>query len=146
MRQDGGGDCLERAVRARGADGVERRHEALMEAAVTELGLERADAEQIYALAEEEQLEPIYAFQLVRCGVGVRELERPSQDARESAAQEAPPGWVAMQAVRLDDVALERRLRLSFRRFRGLLETRGDPVAAARAFMAEPDVGPLRVS
>lgn len=146
MREQAASDCLERAVRERSADGVERRHEALMEAAVTELGLERAQAEQIYALAEEEQLEPIFAFQLVRCGVGVRELETPAQDAAESAAQKSPPGWVATEAVELDDIANERRLRLSFRRFRGLLEARGDPVAAARAFMAEPDVGPLRVS
>jgi hypothetical protein len=111
-----------------------------------ELGLERAQAEQIYALAEEEQLEPIFAFQLVRCRVGVRELELPHQDAVESAAQEAPPGWLQTEGVELDDVALERRLRLSFRRFRSLLETRGDPVSAARAFMAEPDVGPLHLS
>jgi hypothetical protein len=143
MGKRAAGDCLEEAVRARSANGVERRHEALMESAVTELGLDRADAEQIYALAEEEQLEPIFAFQLIRCGVGVRELERPSQDAAESAAQEAPPGWVKTQAVALNDIVFERRLRLSFRRFRGLLEASGDPVAAARAFMAEPDVGPL---
>ena len=146
MRERETNDCLERAVRARSSDGVERRHEALMDTAVHELGLERAHAEQIYALAEEEQLEPIYAFQLVRCGVGVLELEAPSADAHESAAQEAPPGWVATQAVKLDDIVIERRLRLSFRRFRGLLETTDDPVAAARAFMAEPDVGPLNVS
>jgi hypothetical protein len=44
----------------------ERRHEALMEWAEGDLGLERAYAEQIYALAEEEELEPIYAFQLIR--------------------------------------------------------------------------------
>lgn len=145
MREQASGDCLERAVRERSEDGVERRHEALMAAAVTELGLELAQAEQIYALAEEEQLEPVFAFQLVRCGVGVRELEPPSQDAAAAAAQEAPPGWVATEPVQLDDIALERHLRLSFRRFRALLEARRDPVEAARAFMAEPDVGPLRV-
>jgi hypothetical protein len=146
MREQDTNDCLERAVRAHGGAGVERRHEALLDTAVHELGLDRAHAEQIYALAEEEQLEPILAFQLVRCGVGVLELERPSPDAHESASQETPPGWVAAQAVRLDDIVIERRLRLSFRRFRGLLETRGDPVSAARAFMAEPDVGRLNVS
>jgi hypothetical protein len=146
MREQAASDCLERAVHGLSEDGVERRHEVLMEAAVTELGLELAQAEQIYALAEEEKLEPIFAFQLVRCGIGVRELEPPGQDAEEWATQETPPGWVTTEAVELDDVALERRLRLSFRRFRGLLDARGDAVAAARAFMAEPDVGPLRVS
>ena len=145
MHERASSDCLERAVRERCAAGVERRHEALIETAVAELGLEWAQAEQIYALAEEEQLEPIFAFQLVRCGVGVRELERPAQDASPSAAQETPPGWVAAQALAREEIVLERRLRLSFRRFRGLLEAHGDAVAAARAFMAEPDVGRLRV-
>jgi hypothetical protein len=147
MREQTASGCLERAMRELSEDGVERRHEVLMQEAVTELGLELAEAEQIYALAEEEKLEPVFAFQLVRCGVGVRELEPPAQDAEESAAQEAPPSWLATEAVELDDVALERRLRLSFRRFRGLLEdSGGDALAAARAFMAEPDVGPLSVS
>jgi len=145
MREGASSDCLERAVRERCADGVERRHEAVIEVAVAELGLELAQAEQIYALAEEEQLEPVFAFQLIRCGVGVRELERPPHGESQAAAQAAPPGWVAAPARSSEEIVPERRLRLSFRRFRGLLEAHGDAVAAARAFMAEPDVGRLRV-
>lgn len=142
-REQAARDCLRRAIAGIGDDGVERRHEFLMAWAETELGMDRVYAEQVYAIAEEEQLEPIFAFQLVRCGVGVRELTQPEQDhALEEASQQAPPDWVVDETVELDDVALERRLRGSFRRLRHHLE-QGD--AGLEAFLAEPDVGPLRL-
>ncbi|HUF51243.1 MAG TPA: hypothetical protein VMN60_10440 [Longimicrobiales bacterium] len=134
--------CLEHSVATMNDDGVERRHESLMAWAESVLALDRAFAEQLYALAEEEQLEPIYAFQLIRCGIGVRELATPAQDVEEFAAsQEAPPAWVGEPGVELSDVALERRLRATFRRFRAQLDTAATPTAAVAAFLAEPDIG-----
>lgn len=123
----------------------ERRHEALMEWAETELRLERDYAEQIYALAEEEELEPVYAFHLVRSGLGVRELEEPEQDMDEEAVQQAPPDWVAEETVELEDVILERRLRASFRRLRSHLNNSASPADGVRNFLAEPDVGAVRL-
>jgi hypothetical protein len=122
----------------------ERRHEALMEWAETDLGLSREYAEQIYALAEEEDLEPVHAFQLVRSGIGVRELEEPEQDMDE-AVQQAPPEWVAEDAVELANVILERRLRQSFRRLRSHLEESASPTEAITEFLREPDVGAVRL-
>lgn len=137
--------CLQDGLAAAGAAGVERRHEALMEWAEGELDLPREYAEQVYALAEEEELEPIYAFHLVRCGIGVRELEPPEQDADESASQQAPPDWVEAEGVELDDVALERRLRATFRRLRTCLAEAETVAAGVSAFLAEPDVDRVRL-
>lgn len=123
----------------------ERRHEALMEWAEVDLGLEREYAEQVYALAEEEELEPVYALHLVRSGIGVRELEEPEQDMAEEAVQQAPPDWVAEDAVELDDVVLERRLRASFRRLRAHLEESASPREAITEFLRGPDIGVMRL-
>ena len=140
-------ECLAQAVASLTGDAaLERRRESLMEFAETTLGLEHSYAEQVYKLAEEEQLEPIYAFQLIRCGIGVRELSPPEADLEEfSASQEAPPDWVGEAVVDLDDVALERRLRTTFRRFRAQLDSAGNASAAVAAFLAEPDVGLVRL-
>jgi hypothetical protein len=135
-------DCLARRVASLTGDAaLERRHEALMEWAVTELDLNREYAEQVYALAEEENLEPVHALLLVHCGVGVQELETPEQDSDEAAHQAAPPDWVEAEQVEFADVALERRLRATFRRWRTKLEEAGSPAAAVDAFLAEPDIG-----
>jgi hypothetical protein len=140
-QRETGRDCLARSVASLKGDGIERRHESLMALAEGELGLERAYAEQIYLLAEEEQLAPIYAFQLIRCGIGVRELSEPEQDTETFAAsQGAPPDWVGDVVVELSDAVLERRLRNTFRRFRAHLENAGTPAAAVDSFVAEPDV------
>lgn len=128
------------SVSALTGEALERRHEALMEWADTELGLERAYAEQVYALAEQEDLEPVLAFELVRSGLGVRELEAPEQDMGE-ASQQAPPEWVAEEVVELDDVELERRLRASFRRLRSHLEVSDTPAAAVQALLQDADIG-----
>lgn len=144
--EDAAGDCLRRSVARLTGEAVERRQESLMELAETELGLGRAYAEQVYALAEEEQLEPIYAFQLIRCGIGVRELTPPEQDLEEfSASQEAPPDWVGEAVVELDDAALERTLRATFRRLRSHLESAASTEMAVEAFLAEPDVGAVQL-
>jgi hypothetical protein len=138
--------CFRDGVSALTGDAVsERRHEALMEWAEGELGLARAWAESVYALAEEVELEPVYALLLVRCGVGVRELQAPEQDPGEEAVQQAPPEWVGADAVELGDLALERRLRSTFRRMRSHLEHEPTPAAAVEAFLAEPDVGVVQL-
>lgn len=131
---------LTRAVSSLTGAPHERRHEALMEWAESDLNLDREYAEQIYALAEEEDLEPIYAFHLVHSGLGVRELEEPDQDMEETV-QQRPPEWVADDAVELEDVVLERRLRASFRRLRSHLEQSVTASNAITDFLAEPDVG-----
>lgn len=139
------GRCLAESVSGLTEPVLERRHEDVMAWAETEIGLERSYAEQIYSLAEEEELAPVFAFLLVQCGVGVRELERPEPDGDDSASQQSPPGWVGSEGVELDDVVLERRLRASFRRFRSRLSTGASTEDAVAAFLAEPDVGPLRL-
>jgi hypothetical protein len=131
---------LVRAVASLTGAPHERRHEALMEWAESDLALDREYAEQVYALAEEEELEPIYAFHLVHSGLGVRELEEPDQDMEETV-QQRPPEWVAEDAVELEDVVLERRLRASFRRLRSHLEQSPTASEAITGFLAEPDVG-----
>lgn len=144
--EDGAGQearrCLAEGVASLTGSALERRHEALMEWAEVELGLPREYAEQVYALAEEEELEPVFGFLLVRCGIGVRELESPDPDADEEASQQTPPGWIRSDSVELDDIMLERRLRASFRRLRTHLADATGPAAGVAAFLAEDDIGP----
>jgi hypothetical protein len=139
--------CLRDAVAGLTGSAAERRHEPLLEWAVEEVGLERGYAEQLYALSEEVGLEPVYGFLLVRCGLGVVELERPEAEpeAEDVAAQQAPPDWLGSADVELDDVALERRLRATLRRFRGLLDEAGDAGAAVERYLAEEDVEVTRL-
>jgi hypothetical protein len=139
------GRCLAEGLAQLSDDGVERRHEALMEWAEGELQLEREFAEQVYTLAEEEDLEPIYAFHLIRCGVGVIELEVPEQDADDDSTQQTPPEWLSGETVELNDIALERRLRATFRRLRTHLREAPTTAAAVHAFLAEPDVAAIRL-
>lgn len=120
-------------------DPLERRHEALMEQAEQELGLEREYAEAVYAIAQQESLAPVYAFLLLETGLGVRELEEPEPDMEETH-QQAPPEWVVEDLPEFGDVALERRLRSTFRRFRHHLTEASDPGAAVASYVAEPDV------
>lgn len=117
----------------------ERRHEALMESAAAS-GLERAEAEAVYALAQEVGLEPELALLLVSSGVGVVELEELATDPERIGIQQAPPDWVADGSVPVAEARRERRLRLSFRRLRGLLEESGSAADALRRFADEPDV------
>jgi hypothetical protein len=135
--------CLEEKVAGLTGSALERRHEGLMEWSEADLGLDREYAEQVYALAEEENLLPVYGLILVSCGMGVRELEEPEED--EEAAQQAPPDWLGTESVELDDVELERRLRATFRRFRSHLEASPDRAAAVQAFLAETDVARVRL-
>lgn len=135
----------ERVMTLGDAGGFERRHEPLMEWAETELGLERGHAERVYSLAEEEDLEPALALEVVRSGIGVRELEPPGDAAEDDAMQQVPPGWAVEDTVELDDVVMERHLRASFRRLRSHLDASDSPVAAVRRYLADPDVGRVRL-
>jgi hypothetical protein len=124
--------------------GRERRRETLIERAAA-TGLSRDFAELIYTTALQEGVEPAFAFELVRCGVGVRPLdelvyaESPDED---TMTMSAPPDEL-LAPVRPQDEAAERerRLRLSFRRLRHHIEAHSTPEAALSAFAAEPDVG-----
>jgi hypothetical protein len=138
--------CLvDRIAALTGDAAVERRHEELMEWAESELDLNRGYAEQVYALAEEEELLPVHALLLVHCGIGVQELEAPEQDADEAAHQAEPPDWVESDQVEFADVALERRLRATFRRFRAMLEEADTAAGAVTLLLAEPDVGAVQL-
>jgi hypothetical protein len=137
--------CLLSGARRLARDhGRERRRETLIERAAAS-GLTRDFAELIYATAQDEGVEPAFAFELVRCGVGVRQLdelvyaESPGED---TMTMSAPPPELLAPVAPQDEVAeRERRLRLSFRRLRHHIEAHATPEAALSAFAAEPDVG-----
>jgi hypothetical protein len=50
-----------------------RRREELLERAESEQDMDREIAELVYELALDEGLEPAFAFELVRCGIGVQD-------------------------------------------------------------------------
>lgn len=126
------------AVEAAHAAGVARRHEEQIAHATEDGVLSIEDAEQAYALAEQESLEPAYALALVRSGYLVRELVPP--DPPDEAMQGDAPGWI--RPVEGDDLVHERRLRASLRRLRHMLERCAGPAEAVDAYLAEPDVAP----
>lgn len=143
-RDGGDTDGIECLVqRARVAEDEAERHRRrieLVDRAVHEDGIERALAEEVYDLAREEGVEPAFAFELVRCGVAVRELgaERPEAEA----VARGYPSWV--QALPEMQARRERLLRSSFRRLRALLERHASPEDALVAFAREPDVGEVK--
>jgi hypothetical protein len=119
--------------------GPERRHETLMERA-EEWGVARVEAEGVYALAEEERLDPELGLLLLASGLGVRELDEVALDPVERGQQQAPPQWVAGADLAPGEAQRERRLRLSFRRLRSLLGSSSSAAEAVERFLAEPDV------
>jgi hypothetical protein len=126
------------------ASGVEdspRRREESIQRAERELGLDRAFAALVYDTASEERLVPGFAFELVRCGVGVCALEESPGD---ETTIEGPPDWLSSEPRTAPPPERERRMRASFRRLRGHLEQSDTPEAAIEAFVAEPDVGECR--
>lgn len=129
----------ERAASVDARGGPERRHELLMERSEG-WGLERAVAEDVYALAEEEGLEPELALLLVASGLGVGELEPVERDPTGPGIQQAPPEWVSSGEVTGAVAQRERRLRVSMRRLRTCYEASGSAAEAVDRFAAEPDV------
>ena len=122
-----------------GRGGPERRHETLM-ARADARGLDRPVAEEVYALAADEGLEPELALLLAWSGVGARELEPIERDPSGDGRQQQPPDWVAEGEVPRAEAERERRLRVSFRRFRSHYEAAGSAAQALERFAAEPDV------
>lgn len=141
---DGGGDgdsaaacLLERAGALEELAGRQRRRVELVERAVAEGGLERELAEEAYDIAREEGLEPAFGLEIVRCGLGV--CEPPDTELEATSAVKGHPEWL-VPPVPSEEADRERKLRLSFRRLRHLLEERSSTEEALRAYAAEPDV------
>lgn len=137
--EERGLDCLltRAASLGRGAEPPRRRSE-LVEEAMHDCGLPWRDAETLYALSLEEGVEPAFAFELVRCGIGVARPSEPDAPPERSVGE--TPDWVAAPPPAAHAVAWERKARQSFRRLRALLETHESPEAALAAFAEEPDV------
>lgn len=129
---------VQRAAEIAGDDTPRRRSE-LVERTMS-AGHSREYADQIYDLAEEEGVDPAFAFELVLLGIGVRELTPPTDDGWMESQVEAPPAWVAADDPAPDAAARERHMRTTFRRLRGMFEEHPDATSALRAFAAEPDV------
>lgn len=129
-------DCLigaeEPGTRERKSDLMDEAEEAAMPEQL---------AEMLYDVAREEGIDPGLGFDLVRSGLGVA----PPPEGVSNAAQ-APvsdpylPEWF-FQPSTPDELLRERMLRVSFRRFRSLLEQHPEVEDAFRAFADEPDVG-----
>jgi hypothetical protein len=134
------GEELVGRARAIEAAGVQRRHEELMSIAVEEDGIDAVLAEQVHALALEENLAPAYALALVATGIGVEELVAP-ESGDDDSIQQTAPDWVLEGDVSPASIARERRLRSSMRRLRHHLEEAGSAGDAVQRFLAEPDVG-----
>jgi spore cortex formation protein SpoVR/YcgB (stage V sporulation) len=125
-----------------------RRREELLERAESEQDMEREVAELVYELALDEGLEPAFAFELVRCGIGVQDHDvqvyGDALEDEEMTASAPPEELLAAEEPNSERAARERLLRSSFRRLRRHLEETDTAEAALRAFTAEPDVGPVR--
>ena len=121
-----------------GAGERPRRREELVELAEEKLSLPREEAESIYDIAREENLEPALAFELVRAGLAVC---LPATEAGDAPVIDTGnPQWLET-APPPAEADWERRLRATLRRMRGLVEKHADDDAALAAFVREPDVG-----
>src|SRR5512143_505690 len=74
-----------------------RRREELVERARA-AGHSRQVADEVFDLAEQEGVDPAAGFELVLCGVGVRELAPPVPDDWQETQVEAAPPWVGEDA------------------------------------------------
>ena len=139
---DGEG-LLEQAEQGLNAEEISRRRIDVIQECLA-VGMSDELAELLYDVARAEGLDPVLAFDLVRCGMGVL----PPSDGVENAPVFATtdkyrPEWLE-SPVDPDTMLRERTLRVSFRRLRALLEQHtGSAAEAFRAFAREPDVGPV---
>jgi hypothetical protein len=133
---------LARAREVAALAGHERRRAELVDRAMADSGIAWDEAERVYDLAREEGLDPALAFELLHCGVLVREpAAPPRQPEGDTLLEASPPEWIdPASTVPPPDAGRERRLRASFRRLRRLLEERGAPEEALVAYAEEPDV------
>lgn len=140
-KETAGADLMRRATAIEAA-GVHRRHEELIEIAVNEDGMPVPLAELVHELAHEEGIAPAYALALVASGIGVEELVPPESGDTESL-QQSLPGWVEAADMSQASISRERHLRSSLRRLRAHLDRADSAEAGIRAFLDEPDVGPI---
>ncbi|HEX6063282.1 MAG TPA: hypothetical protein VFZ04_03630 [Longimicrobiales bacterium] len=124
------------------SDTVSRRRIDLVERAVAD-GHSIEFADLIFDIAEEEQVDPALAFELVLTGIGVRELAPPNDDQWVETQVEAPPAWVT-QPDGPAGAAAERHMRTTFRRLRAAFEQHESPRAAVEAFASQPDVAEMK--
>jgi hypothetical protein len=129
--------CLRARLRA--LPELSERHADMVAGVEARTHVPRTVLERAYDLAREAGLDPALALELVGCGVSVVELD-PEPTVAEEAHSSNPPDWVAPPAAPVDVLVLERRLRLTFRRLRTLLEREDDLNAAIEKFAREPDV------
>lgn len=101
-------------------------------------------ADQIYDIAEEEGLDPAFAFELVLMGIGVRDLAPPAEDEWVETQVGAPPTWVTEPDRSPESAERERHMRNTFRRLRRMLEEHPAPRSALEAFAREPDVAEIQ--
>ncbi|HEX7119296.1 MAG TPA: hypothetical protein VF212_10935 [Longimicrobiales bacterium] len=136
--QDHGVDCLIRRAHAvEDEAGRHRRRSELIDRAVEEDDVDADLAAEVYDLAREEGIEPAFAFELLRCGVAVRDIGGEAPEATYTVR--GYPNWI--QALPAEQARRERMLRTSFRRLRALLERSDSAEDALIAFAREPDVG-----
>lgn len=122
--------------------GESRRREHLVEKAA-QAGFSVEFADEIYDIAEEEKIDPAIAFEVVLSGRGVLELVEPEPETWAETQVEAAPQWISPEAPEPTDATRERRLRLTFRRLRSLIESESSTDEALRIFDQQPDVGPV---
>jgi hypothetical protein len=139
----GSADCLLTSGHREPDEGdlPNRRQEILEEAAAE--GVPEALAGELYDVAREEGLDPALAFELVRSGIGVVPPPGGVSNAPEQPSTDRyVPEWLG-DALPPDELLRERTLRLSFRRLRSMLVEHEEVREAFRAFVREPDVGPV---
>jgi hypothetical protein len=121
--------------------GRERRRAELLEDLEQRSWIDRPVLDLAYDLAEEEDLDPAIALELVGCGVAVVELEPPGKSVAGEAHSLTLPDLTPVTEP-ADVLVLERRLRLTFRRFRALLEQHHELPAAVEALAEQLDAQP----
>ncbi len=121
---------------------LERRRTDLVAGVATRSGASLALLDIAYDRALEEGLDPVLALEIIGCGVAVLDLTKP--EPLEGTHSLPPPEWVAPPIELPGEQALERRLRLTFRRMRSALERTGDLESAIASFSSEVDVGAFR--
>jgi hypothetical protein len=116
-----------------------RRRSELLEDAERE-GMPCELAELLWDIAREEGVDPAVGYELVRSGLGVCP---PADGLRNTTSDPMVdrylPTWI-FPPEPTDKLLRERTLRMSFRRFRALLQQHEDVDVAFRRFGEEPDV------
>lgn len=139
----GGEGLLESVEQGLDAEELSRRRIDVIQEAV-DVGMGDELAEMLYDVARDEGVDPVLAFELVRCGLGVMPPSGGVDNAPGFATTDKyRPEWLE-PPVDPDSMLRERTLRFSFRRLRALLDQHtGSAADAFRAFAREPDVGPV---